>query len=347
MPHTTVRRSLVDLVEHTKILKLLLDRKPDLTLKNRKGQTPINVANSKMVMMVFWHHLYGDDQHDAVSPKRISPATTATASPRAVTKEMRTPELAHPAERKQKQGPAKLSTKEEGKRSEEVKAPKWNSGNVPVSKEKERVGLDSFAPVRILGKGSFGEVFLVQRKSNKKLYAMKVITKQKVLAQNLVKYVYAEKHIQSMLVHPFIVRLHCAFQTQTRLFLVLDYCPGGDLGRLLQAEKRLHKDRARMYLCEVLLAIQELHSSEIVYRDLKPDNVVIDSEGHAMLTDFGLSKEGVKDADFTKSFCGSVAYLAPEVLRKSGHGRSVDWYLLGTLLYEMLVGIPPYFNHNK
>jgi serine/threonine protein kinase len=102
-----------------------------------------------------------------------------------------------------------------------------------------------------------------------------------------------------------------------------------------------------MYICEVILALQELHHREIIYRDLKPDNVVMDVEGHVLLTDFGLSKEGIKTSDYTQSFCGSVAYLAPEVLRKSGHGRSVDWYLLGALLYEMLVGMPPYFNRNK
>ena len=216
-----------------------------------------------------------------------------------------------------------------------------------MAKEVEKVGLHCFAPIRMLGKGSFGEVFLVQRKSTKKYYAMKVLMKSKIIGQNLIKYAYAEKNVQSTLAHPFIVRLHCSFQTVARLFLILDYCPGGDLGRILQMEKKFTKERTKTYIAEVLLAIQELHNREIIYRDLKPDNVVIDSEGHALLTDFGLSKEGIKDTDFTQSFCGSVAYLAPEVLRKSGHGKSVDWYLLGTLLYEMLVGKPPYFNRNK
>jgi len=214
-------------------------------------------------------------------------------------------------------------------------------------KDSERVGLHTFTAIRLLGKGSFGEVFLVQHKATKKHYALKVLSKQKVFAQNLMKYVYAERNVQSMLTHPFVVRMHSAFQTQHKLFLVLDYCPGGDLGHILQLEKKFTKDRAKMYLAEILLAIQELHNSEIVYRDLKPDNIVIDADGHALLTDFGLSKEGIKESEYTQSFCGSVAYLAPEVLRKSGHGKSVDWYLLGTLLYEMLVGIPPYFNRNK
>lgn len=100
-------------------------------------------------------------------------------------------------------------------------------------------------------------------------------------------------------------------------------------------------------MSEILLALEYLHHHNIIYRDLKPDNVVIDFEGHAMLTDFGLSKEGVLDNRAAKSFCGSVAYLAPEVIKRSGHGKSVDWYLFGVLMYEMLVGQPPYFSRNK
>lgn len=131
--------------------------------------------------------------------------------------------------------------------------------------------------------------------------------------------------------------------------MILDYCPGGDLARVLSREpkKRFTEDRARIYTAEILLAIQYLHKRDIIFRDLKPDNVVIDADGHALLTDFGLSKEGVLDNISAKSFCGSVAYLAPEMLKRSGHGKSVDWYLLGVLLYEMLVGQPPYFCHNK
>jgi serine/threonine protein kinase len=130
--------------------------------------------------------------------------------------------------------------------------------------------------------------------------------------------------------------------------LILDFCPGGDLGKIIAHERRFSEDRARLYIAEVLLALQELHKRDIIYRDLKPDNVVLDDDGHALLTDFGLSKEGVLEVSKgAKSFCGSIAYLAPEMLRRVGHGKSVDWYLLGVLLYEMLVGTPPYFSGNK
>lgn len=122
----------------------------------------------------------------------------------------------------------------------------------------------------------------------------------------------------------------------------------GDLGKILQRERKFTEERARIYISEIILALEDLHKRDIIYRDLKPDNVVLDEEGHALLTDFGLSKEGVEEgAKGAKSFCGSVAYLAPEMLRRVGHGKSVDWYLLGVLLYEMVVGCPPYFSPKK
>lgn len=109
----------------------------------------------------------------------------------------------------------------------------------------------------------------------------------------------------------------------------------------------LKEDVAKVYAAEVLLALEELHKRDIVYRDLKPDNIVLDPKGHAMLTDFGLSKEGVKLNESTHSFCGSFAYLAPEMIRRSGHGKSIDWYLFGVLIYEMLMSVPPFYNRKK
>ena len=127
----------------------------------------------------------------------------------------------------------------------------------------------------------------------------------------------------------------------------MEYCPNGDLAKHLLFEKRFSEEKAKFYICEVLLALENLHQRDIIFRDLKPDNVVLDSQGHAKLTDFGLSKEGINDNVITNSFCGSIAYLAPEMLKKQGHGKAVDWYLLGVLLYEMLVGITPFFANGK
>lgn len=201
-----------------------------------------------------------------------------------------------------------------------------------------------FRPVFLIGKGSFGEVYLVVRVSSQELFALKLLRKDKVMKQKLTRYVLTEKRVLSAVNHPFIVKLYYAFQTPTRLGMLLEYCPGGDLGYHLSKEKRFTEDRARIYLSECLLAIEALHEQNIIYRDLKPDNIVLDSEGHALLTDFGLAKELGSPTALTQSFCGSVAYLAPEVLSRQGHSLSVDFYLLGVLLYEMLVGMPPYFS---
>lgn len=208
-------------------------------------------------------------------------------------------------------------------------------------------GPEDFDLLQQLGKGSFGEVYLVRNRSSDQPYAMKVLRKDKIMAQNLVRYAMTERNVLSYIRHPFIVSLNAAFQTADRLFLILDYCPGGDMGWHLSKEKRFNEYRAKIYASEVLLALEELHKRDIIFRDLKPDNVVFDQEGHAMLTDFGLSKEGVYGNESAKSFCGSVAYLAPEMLRRQGHGKAVDWYLLGVLIYEMLVGIPPFYSKDR
>lgn len=203
-----------------------------------------------------------------------------------------------------------------------------------------------FEPLSLIGRGSFGDVFLVKRRGTDEHFAMKVLSKEKIISRNLMNYAITERNVMSYFSHPFIVGLNYAFQTEKKLVLIMDYCPGGDLGKLLEREGRLEESRARIYISEVLLALEELHHRDIIYRDLKPDNVVIDEEGHVLLTDFGLSKEGMGDNIMTQSFCGSVAYLAPEVLTRKGHGKGVDWYLLGVLLFEMIVGSPPYFTSN-
>lgn len=208
-----------------------------------------------------------------------------------------------------------------------------------------KIGPDDFMPLEKLGQGTFGKVFLVRQISTGELYAMKVLSKEQIFKKNLVRYAKTERDVLSVTLHSFIVGLNYAFQTKTKLFLILDFCPGGDLAGKIEREKTLSEDVARIYLCEILLALEDLHKRDIIYRDLKPDNVVIDEEGHAQLTDFGLSKEGVLQVtEGAFSFCGSMAYLSPEMLMKVGHGKSVDWYLLGVLLYEMLVGNTPYFS---
>ena len=211
----------------------------------------------------------------------------------------------------------------------------------------EKIGPSNFVCLALLGQGSFGEVYLVQKKDSDDFYAMKVLDKCRIAKQNIFKYVLTERNVLSVMHNPFIVKLNYAFQTSEKLFLLLDYCPGGDLSKQLQIQTRFSEEKAKFYICEIILALGELHKNNIIFRDLKPDNVVIDKEGHALLTDFGLSREGVVGQEIAKSFCGSIAYLAPEMLSRCGHGKAVDWYLLGVLFYELLVGVPPYFTGNQ
>ena len=137
---------------------------------------------------------------------------------------------------------------------------------------------------------------------------MKVIEKKKVFENGLTKYIFAERNILTLMDNPFIVKINGAFQTKEKLFLILEYCPGGDLERKILREKRIDENIVKIYAAEVLIALENLHKREIIFRDLKPANVVLDSDGHAKVTDFGLSKQ---TKDFSKSFCGSIAYMAP------------------------------------
>jgi len=209
------------------------------------------------------------------------------------------------------------------------------------------IGPDNFKVISCIGKGSFGDVYLVSETKSGKKFAMKVLSKQKIIGNNLIKYAMSERNVLSVSVHPFIVKLSYAFQNDDDLFLILQYCPLGDLSKLLQSHGRFQEGDARIYVAEILTAIAHLHKYDIIYRDLKPENIVIDERGHAMLTDFGLSKEGIQDAQATKTFCGSLVYLAPELLDLNGHGKAVDWYHLGILLYEMLTGSLPFVGKDK
>ena len=214
--------------------------------------------------------------------------------------------------------------------------------------KKEKIDINSFIIHSQIGEGSFGEVYLVEKKNTNNFYALKVLKKTKVFEDNLERYVMTERNVLCGIKHPFIVKLRYAFQTDKYLFLVMDYHPGGDLGEYLEIEGGFSENRARIYISEIILAIEELHNKNIIFRDLKPENIVLDNQGHALLIDFGLSKQNIRSYyKGTKSFCGSVAYLAPEMIHKKGHGKSMDWYMLGVLLYEMLVGIPPYYDDSQ
>lgn len=208
--------------------------------------------------------------------------------------------------------------------------------------------LDDFVLVKVLGKGSYGKVMLVNHKENPdQVYAMKMLRKEHVVKRNQVEHTKAERNVLEAVSHPFIVTLHYAFQTPKKLYFVLEYCSGGELFYHLSRAGRFPEARATFYICEILLALHYLHGLNIIYRDLKPENVMLSGRGHVKITDFGLSKEGIEDNFSAKTMCGTPEYLAPEILDKKGHGKAVDWYSLGALLFEMLTGLPPYYTKDR
>jgi len=209
------------------------------------------------------------------------------------------------------------------------------------------IGLDDFVSIRVLGRGSFGKVVLVKKKDTETLYAMKILKKSHILKRNQVEHTKTERNVLEYIQHPFIVALRFAFQTKTKLYLVLDYYSGGELFFYLGKEGKFSESRAKFYAAQIVLALQYLHELGIVYRDLKPENVILDHYGNIALTDFGLSKEGISDNTSATSFCGTPEYLAPEILRRVGHGKAADWWSLGALIYEMLTGIPPFYSRDR
>ena len=176
---------------------------------------------------------------------------------------------------------------------------------------------------------------------------MKVVDKTTLDTNSKVKQLINEKQIMQSLNHPFIIKLHWSFQSRKQLHFVMDFCAGGELFYHLHNVGRLNEEQAKFYFAEILLAIEYLHSRGIVYRDLKPENVLLDIDGHICLADFGLSKEGMSLSNETNSFCGSPEYMSPEMLKQKGHTLTVDYYCLGALVYEMIIGLPPHYSTNK
>lgn len=231
-----------------------------------------------------------------------------------------------------------------------------------VNQQSGRVSLDDFTLIKVIGKGTYGKVMLVRHKKvrfdiyvrghlfinqDNAVYAMKMLRKEHVVKRNQVEHTKTERNVLEAVSHPFIVNMIYAFQTPKKLYFILEYCPGGELFFHLSRAARFSEPRCRFYACEILLAIEYLHKHDIVYRDLKPENVLLDGDGHVKLTDFGLSKEGISDNFSAKSICGTPEYLAPEILDRHGHGKAVDWYSFGALIYEMLTGLPPYYTKDR
>ncbi|EPT04821.1 hypothetical protein FOMPIDRAFT_1021646 [Fomitopsis schrenkii] len=211
----------------------------------------------------------------------------------------------------------------------------------------ESLTIEQFDLLKVIGKGSFGKVMQVRKKDTQRIYALKTIRKANIAQRpGEITHILAERTVLALVNNPFIVPLKFSFQSPDKLYLVMSFVNGGELFYHLQREGKFAEHRSRFYAAELLCALEHLHGFNVVYRDLKPENILLDYTGHIALCDFGLCKLNMSESEKTNTFCGTPEYIAPELLESQGYTKTVDWWTLGVLLYEMMTGLPPFYDEN-
>ena len=214
---------------------------------------------------------------------------------------------------------------------------------VDVSKFK----LEDYKIVRHVGRGTFGKVYLVKNVHTNTYFAMKSIRKDVVIQHESLESLKVEKLILLQVQHPFIISMEQVFSSETRIYFVMQFVQGGELFKHLSEQRRFSEKRVQFYAAQIALALGYLHKSNIYYRDLKPENILLGLDGYILLADFGLAKiNEIDDGTEPNSFCGTPEYISPEMIVGSGHDHTLDWWALGVLVYEMIIGIPPFYHKN-